>query len=121
MTKGLRSAVGLQPLFDKVLVIRLKEKEQTTGGIFIPESGKIPPQYGRVIAVGSDAKNRDDLLVSFPENGKLVDNGAIVLFSRYAGKDVEFCDTNYLLLREEEIDGVVDNGDLIDRLVEQGA
>jgi chaperonin GroES len=92
----------LRPLHDRVLVKRIEEQEQIRGGIIIPDSAKEKPQEGEVIAVG---------------NGKLLENGTRiepgvhagdrVLFGKYSGTEIKLDDEEYLILREEEILGVV--------------
>jgi len=94
--------MNLRPLHDRVLVRRLEEKEAMRGGIIIPDSAKEKPQQAEVVAVG---------------NGKLLDDGtrAVVdvkagdriLFGKYSGSDVKIDGEEYLILREDEILGVL--------------
>jgi chaperonin GroES len=94
--------MNLRPLHDRVLVRRLEEKEAMRGGIIIPDSAKEKPQQAEVVAVG---------------NGKLLDDGkraAIdlkagdrILFGKYSGADVKIDGEEYLILREDEILGVL--------------
>jgi len=94
--------MNLRPLHDRVLVRRLEEKEAMRGGIIIPDSAKEKPQQAEVVAVG---------------NGKLLDDGqraAIdlkagdrILFGKYSGSDVRIEGEDYLILREDEILGVL--------------
>jgi chaperonin GroES len=96
--------MNLRPLHDRVLVRRLEEKESMRGGIIIPDSAKEKPQQAEVVAVG---------------NGKLLDDGqraAIdlkagdrILFGKYSGSDVKIEGNEYLILREDEILGVLGN------------
>jgi chaperonin GroES len=93
----------IRPLHDRVLIQRIKEEEKTKGGIIIPDSAKEKPIEGKVIAVG---------------NGKVADNGQVrvlavkagdtVLFGKYAGTEVKIDGVEHLILREEEILGVVE-------------
>ena len=95
--------MNLRPLHDRVLVRRLEEKEAMRGGIIIPDSAKEKPQQAEVVAVG---------------NGKLLDDGtraAIdlkagdrILFGKYSGSDVRIEGDDYLILREDEILGVLE-------------
>jgi len=95
--------MDLRPLHDRVLIRRLEEQEQKRGGLFIPDSAKEKPQQGEVVAVG---------------NGKLLDSGERVqldvkpgdriLFGKYSGSDVKIEGDDYLVLREDEILGVLD-------------
>ena len=92
----------LKPLHDRVIVQRLEEDEKTKGGIYIPDSAKEKPSEGKVIAVGG---------------GKIMDNGSVrkldvkvgdrVLFAKYAGTDVTVGGEEYIILREEEILGIM--------------
>jgi chaperonin GroES len=94
--------MAIRPLHDRVLVRRLEEAESVRGGIVIPDTAKEKPQQGEVIAVG---------------NGKLLETGERVppdvkpgdriLFGKYSGSDVKIDGEEYLILREEEILGVL--------------
>jgi chaperonin GroES len=95
--------MSLRPLHDRVLVTRLDEGEQKMGGIIIPDSAKEKPQQAEVKAVG---------------NGKLLDNGQRVapevkpgdriLFGKYSGAEIKIDGEEYLILREDEILGVLE-------------
>ncbi len=94
--------MNLRPLHDRVLVRRIEEAEQMRGGLYIPDTAKEKPQQGEVVAVG---------------NGKVLDNGERVnlevkpgdkiLFGKYSGSDVKIDGQEYLILREDEILGVL--------------
>jgi chaperonin GroES len=94
----------IRPLHDRVIVKRIEEKEQIRGGIIIPDSAKEKPQEGEIIAVG---------------NGKLLDNGNRiepsvkagdrVLFGKYSGSEIKLDGEEFLILREEEILGVLES------------
>ena len=92
----------IQPLHDRILVKRLEEKETKKGGIIIPDTAKEKPQEGEVIAVGSG--KRDD-------NGKLipldVKAGDKILFGKYSGSEVKLGDEEYLIMREEDVLGIL--------------
>jgi chaperonin GroES len=94
----------IRPLHDRILIQRLEEKDKTSGGIIIPDSAKEKPAEGKVVAVGpgkvNDAGNYIDLQVK---------KGDIVLFSKYGGTDVRHEGTDYLILREDDVLGVIDN------------
>jgi len=94
--------VKFRPLHDRVLVKRIDEMETTKGGIIIPDTAKEKPQEGEVIAVGSG--KRDD-------EGKIhkleVKAGDRVLFGKYSGTEVKFDGDEYVVLREDEILGIV--------------
>jgi chaperonin GroES len=93
----------IRPLNDRVLVKRLKEEEVTKGGIIIPDSAKEKPAEGEVIAVG--AGKLDDKGVRAPMEVKV---GNKVLFSKYGGTEVKIDGENYLIMREDDILGVVE-------------
>ncbi|MEK7366693.1 MAG: co-chaperone GroES [candidate division NC10 bacterium] len=92
----------IQPLHDRILVKRLEEKETKKGGIIIPDTAKEKPQEGEVIAVGHG--KRDD-------NGKLipldVKAGDKILFGKYSGSEVKLGDEEYLIMREEDVLGIL--------------
>ena len=94
--------MNLRPLHDRILVRRLEEQETVRGGIIIPDSAKEKPQQAEVVAVGA---------------GKLLDNGQRaevdvkagdrILFGKYSGSDIKIEGQEYLILREDEILGVL--------------
>ncbi|MBI2822115.1 MAG: co-chaperone GroES [Acidobacteria bacterium] len=96
---------SIKPLHDRVLVKRIDSKEEFKGGIVIPDTAKEKPQEGEVIAVG---------------NGKILENGTKlnlevkvgdrILFGKYAGTEVKIDDQEYLIMREEEILGIISAG-----------
>lgn len=92
----------VRPLHDRLLVKRLEEQESIRGGIIIPDSAKEKPQEGKVVAVG-----RGKIL----EDGKVVPldvkEGDRILFGKYSGSDVKIDGEEYLILREDEILGVL--------------
>ena len=94
--------MGIRPLQDRVLVKRVKEEEMTKGGIIIPDTAKEKPIEGKVVAVGN-GKVADD--------GKLraldVKKGDLVLFGKYSGTEVKIDGEEHLILREDDILGVV--------------
>jgi chaperonin GroES len=93
----------VKPLQDRVLVKRIEEEEKTKGGIIIPDSAKEKPQEGIVVAVG-----RGKVL----EDGKVlpldVKEGDRILFQRYAGTEIKIEGEEHLIMREEDIMGVVE-------------
>ena len=93
----------MRPLRDRILVERLEEQEQRVGGIIIPDSAKEKPQQGRVVAVGKGRVN--DKGEVFPLD---VAAGDVVLFGKYAGSEIKLEGREYLILREEEVLGVVE-------------
>ena len=96
-------ATRVRPLQDRVIVTRLEEQEQkSSGGIIIPDTAKEKPQEGKVVAVGPGRR----------EDGKVlkvdVKVGDRVLFGKYAGSEIKFDGEEHLILREEDILGVVE-------------
>src|SRR3989304_492764 len=97
--------MNIRPLHDRVVVKRLEEKEVMRGGIVIPDSAKEKPQEGEVLAVG---------------NGKILDNGTRVamdvkvgdriLFGKYSGSEVKIDGQEYLIMREDDILGILSGG-----------
>lgn len=95
-------STSISPLGDRVLVKRIEEKEQIKGGIIIPDSAKEKPQEAEVIAVGTG--KRDDSGKEIPFNVK---KGDRVLISKYGGTEVKLNDENFLIVREDDILGVL--------------
>ena len=93
----------IRPLQDRVIVKRVQEEEKTKGGIIIPDSAKEKPIEGEVTAVGK-GKVQDDGSVQKPE----VKKGDRVLFGKYAGTEVKLDGIDYLILREDDILGVIE-------------
>ncbi len=94
--------MNVRPLRDRILVTRLEEGEQRVGGIIIPDRAKEKPQQGKVVAVGRGRVN--DKGEVFPLD---VQVGDTVLFGKYTGTDIKIDNIEYLILREEEVLGVV--------------
>ncbi len=93
----------IRPLNDRILVKRLEEEEKTAGGIIIPDSAKEKPAEGEIVAVGpgklSDAGERVAMDVAV---------GNRVLFSKYGGTDVKLDGEDFLIMREDDILGVIE-------------
>ena len=95
--------MAIRPLHDRILVKRVKEEETTKGGIIIPDTAKEKPIEGKVVAVG---------------NGKILEDGSVrklevkkgdrILFGKYAGTDVKIDGQEHLILREDDVLGVVE-------------
>jgi chaperonin GroES len=93
----------IRPLQDRVIVKRIQEEEKTKGGLFIPDTAKEKPIEGEVLAVG---------------NGKILESGSVraldikagdrVLFSKYAGTEIKIDGVEHLMMREEDILGVIE-------------
>ena len=95
--------MDLRPLHDRVLVRRLEQQESMRGGIYIPDSAKEKPQQAEVIAVGSGK-----LLENGERAAVEVKAGDRILFGKYSGAEVRIEGSDYLILREDEILGVLD-------------
>ena len=94
--------MDLRPLHDRVLVKRLEEGEQRRGGIIIPDSAKEKPAEGEVIAVGSGKFNDKG-----EQRALDVKKGDRVLFGKYSGNEIRIDGVDHLILREDEILGVI--------------
>ena len=92
-----------RPLHDRILVKRLDKEETTSGGIIIPDTAKEKPQEAEVIAVGNGKRLDDGTLVPLD-----VKKGDRVLFGKYAGSEIKIDGHEHLILREDEILGVVE-------------
>ena len=97
-------AIHIRPLHDRLIVKRIEEQEQTSaGGIIIPDSAKEKPQEGKVIAVGNGRVTEDGKKVHL--DVKAHDR---ILFGKYSGSEVRIGDEEYLILREEDVLGILD-------------
>ena len=93
----------IRPLQDRILIKRLEGETKTAGGIIIPDNAKEKPQEGEVVAIG---------------NGKVLDDGSVrkpdlkvgdrILFSKYAGSEIKIDGNEHLILREEDILGIIE-------------
>ena len=94
----------IRPLQDRVIVKRLEEAvEKTKGGIIIPDTAKEKPQHGKVIAVGKGKVNEDGKVL--PLDVKVGDR---ILFGKYSGSEIKIDGEEHLIMREEDILGVVE-------------
>ena len=93
----------IRPLQDSVIVQRVQEEERTKGGIIIPDTAKEKPQQGKVIAVGKGRIEKDGKIT--PLDVKANDT---VLFGKYAGQEIKVDGNDYLIIREEEVLGVIE-------------
>ncbi len=95
--------MNIRPLQDRVIVKRIEEEEKTAGGIIIPDSAKEKPQEGEVVAVGK-GKASDDGKVT-PLDVKVKDR---VLFGKYAGSEITLDGEEHIIMREDDILGIVE-------------
>lgn len=93
----------IRPLQDRILVKRLEETNKTKGGIIIPDTAKEKPQEGEVVAAG---KGR--VLEDGSQRALDVKKGDRILFGKYAGTDVKIDDEDYLIMREDDVLGVIE-------------
>jgi len=93
----------IRPLQDRILVKRIDEEEKTKGGIIIPDSAKEKPMEGKVIAVGKGKVLEDGKVL--PLDVKVGDK---ILFAKYAGTDIKIGEEEHLIVREEEVLGIIE-------------
>ena len=92
----------IRPLQDRILIKRVNSEEKSSGGIIIPDTAKEKPMEGQVIAVGN-GKRLDDGSLAKPD----VHVGDLILFGKYAGSEVKIDGIEHLILREDDILGVI--------------
>ena len=96
----------IRPLYDRIVVKRIEDSaEKTASGLFIPDSAKEKPQEGEVISVGKGKSNDEGKV--FPLDVKAGDS---ILFGKYSGSDIKLDGEEYLIMREDEVLGVLDGG-----------
>jgi len=96
--------MNIRPLYDRIVVKRIEgEAEKTSGGLFIPESAKEKPQEGEVYAVGKGKRLEDGKVVALD-----VQKGDRILFGKYSGSEIKLDGEEHLILREEDILGVLE-------------
>jgi chaperonin GroES len=88
----------IRPLGDRILVKRLEEEEEKKGGIIIPDTAKEKPMQAKVMELGTGKRDESGKVIPFE-----VKKGNKVLIGKYAGTDVQFDNTEYLILREEDV------------------
>jgi chaperonin GroES len=94
--------VGVRPLHDRILVRRMAEEEKTAGGLYIPDTAKEKPQRGEIIACGKGRITEDGKTLPLE-----VKAGDRVLFGKYAGTELKLNGEEYLMMREEDILGII--------------
>ena len=93
----------IRPLYDRIVVKRIEEKETTRNGIVIPDSAQEKPQEGQVMAIGKGKRLDDGKMVALD-----VKAGDRILFGKYSGSEVKIDGDEYLILREEDVLGILD-------------
>ena len=97
--------MNIRPLHDRVVVKRIEELESKVGGLYIPDSAKEKPQQGEVIAVGNGKRNDAGQLMPLD-----VKAGDRILFGKYSGSDIKLDGEEYIVMREDEVLGVLEDG-----------
>ncbi len=95
----------VRPLQDRILVRRVAEEEKTKGGIIIPDSAKEKPAQGEVVAAGSGRRTEDGKVIALE-----VKKGDKILFGKYAGTEIKIDGEEFLIMREEEVLGILEGG-----------
>lgn len=98
-------AVKVRPLHDRLIVERIEDMEEMVGGIIIPDTAKEKPQQGKVLAVGKGKVSDDGTLSPLD-----VKAGDTVLFGKYSGQEIKLDGIEYLIMREDDVLGVIDEG-----------
>ncbi len=97
--------MDIRPLYDRIVVKRIEEEETVLGGIIIPDTAKEKPQQGEVVAVGKGKRLEDGKVVPLD-----LTVGDRILFGKYSGSDIKLDGNEYLIMREDEVLGVLVNG-----------
>jgi chaperonin GroES len=95
----------IRPLYDRLVIRRIEQSETIQNGLYIPDSAKEKPQEGEVVATGRGKRLEDGKLVALD-----VKVGDRILFGKYSGSDIKLDGSEYLILREDEVLGVLENG-----------
>ncbi|PLY02120.1 MAG: co-chaperone GroES [Desulfuromonas sp.] len=95
--------MNIRPLHDRIIVERVEEETTTAGGIIIPDTAKEKPQKGKIVAVGKGKVTEDGKTVALE-----VKVGDEVLFGKYSGTDIKIEGKEYLMMREDDILGVIE-------------
>src|ERR1700754_370204 len=94
-----------RPLHDRVVVERVTAEEKTSGGIIIPDSAQEKPQQGKIVAVGPGGRDETGKLIPID-----VKAGDLVLFGKWSGTEVKIDGKEYLIMKESDIMGVLEDG-----------
>ena len=93
----------IRPLQDRLIVERLESEEKTASGLYIPETAKEKPQQGRVVSVGKGRVREDGTIQPLD-----LKSGDKILFGKYSGTEIKLDGNEYLIMREEDVLGVVE-------------
>ncbi len=98
--------MNIRPLHDRIVVKRIEESaDKTASGLFIPDSAKEKPQEGEVVAVGNGKRTEDGKILPMD-----LKPGDRILFGKYSGSDIKLDGNEYMIMREDEVLGVLDKG-----------
>jgi chaperonin GroES len=95
--------MNIRPLYDRIVVKRIEEKEQVQGGIIIPDTAKEKPQEGEVVAVGQGKRLDSGKVVALD-----VKAGDRILFGKYSGNEIKIDGQEYVIMREDEVLGILE-------------
>jgi chaperonin GroES len=98
--------MNVRPLHDRLVIQRLDEGEQKVGGIIVPDSAKEKPQQGKVIAAGNGKSNDEGKRIPLD-----VKAGDLILFGKYSGQEIKLDGEEYIIMREDEVLGVINGVD----------
>src|SRR5438094_319662 len=96
--------MNLRPLYDRIMIRRIEQQEQIEGGIVIPDTAKEKPQEGEVVAVGKGRRLKDGDMTPLA-----VKVGDRILFGKYSGNEINFDGQEYLIMREDDVLGVIED------------
>ena len=94
----------IRPLYDRIVVKRIEEKEQMQGGLYSPDTAKEKPQEGEVVAVDKGKRLEDGKVIALD-----VQPGDRILFGKYSGSDIKLDSEEYLIMREDEVLGILES------------
>ena len=97
--------MNLKPLGDRVVVLPIEQDDQTTSGIFLPETAKEKPQQGKIVAAGPGSRKETGERIAMD-----VEVDDTVLYAKYAGTSIKLDGQEYLILKETDILAIVENG-----------
>ena len=95
--------MNIRPLYDRIVVKRIEQQETTRAGIVIPDSAKEKPEEGEVMAIGRGKRLDDGRMVALD-----VQIGDRILFGKYSGNDIKLDGSEYIIMREDDVLGVLD-------------
>ena len=93
----------IRPLHDRIIVERLEEESKTAGGLIIPDTAKEKPQKGKIIAAGKGKVTEDGKIITLD-----VKVGDLILFGKYSGSEIKVDGKEYLMMREDDVLGVIE-------------